>query len=280
MTIADRIRGVTKQFRTQRVIVGEVEGDFSGGSVKATGGSTFSTLGDWMAGIGDGSLIDYVTPSTDSATYDGQPIAALKVDQATSPTTRNFVSGIWVITNGSAIDKGRGILLQNLGSSDGIYIQCDGDDCTGQAILLTNSAEGATAMVIGTIRSDHVGLVIRQETAISASAASETLLDVKANGAVTEMVRIGSTVSGQNGIVFRLVGSAGSAVWTVKDATDATTAFMNTAGNLYSQTVELADGITAPSATVGRAKLYVDTADGDLKVIFGDGTVKTIATDT
>lgn len=42
----------------------------------------------------------------------------------------------------------------------------------------------------------------------------------------------------------------------------------------------LVDGITAPSATVGFAKLFVDTADGDLKVIFGDGTVKTISTDT
>ncbi len=40
------------------------------------------------------------------------------------------------------------------------------------------------------------------------------------------------------------------------------------------------DGITAPGATVGVFKLYVDSADGDLKVVFGDGTVKTIAVDT
>lgn len=40
------------------------------------------------------------------------------------------------------------------------------------------------------------------------------------------------------------------------------------------------DGRTAPAATSGLAKLYVDAADGDLKVIFGDGTVKTIVTDT
>jgi phage-related tail fiber protein len=42
----------------------------------------------------------------------------------------------------------------------------------------------------------------------------------------------------------------------------------------------LTDGITAPSATVGKAKIYVDTSDGDLKVIFGDGTIKTIVVDT
>lgn len=42
----------------------------------------------------------------------------------------------------------------------------------------------------------------------------------------------------------------------------------------------LVDGITAPSALAGFAFLYVDTSDGDLKVKFGDGTTKTLATDT
>lgn len=41
----------------------------------------------------------------------------------------------------------------------------------------------------------------------------------------------------------------------------------------------IADGITAPSTVSGVAWIYVDTADGDLKVKFGDGTVKTIVTD-
>lgn len=42
----------------------------------------------------------------------------------------------------------------------------------------------------------------------------------------------------------------------------------------------ITDGMTAPAATVGFAKIYVDSADGDLKVRFGDGTIKTLATDT
>lgn len=42
----------------------------------------------------------------------------------------------------------------------------------------------------------------------------------------------------------------------------------------------ITDGVTAPGASAGRARLYVDVADGDLKVVFADGTVKTIVTDT
>ncbi len=44
--------------------------------------------------------------------------------------------------------------------------------------------------------------------------------------------------------------------------------------------VSIGDGITAPGAGTGQARIYVDTADGDLKVIFADGTIKTIVTDT
>lgn len=42
----------------------------------------------------------------------------------------------------------------------------------------------------------------------------------------------------------------------------------------------LTDGVAAPAATAGKAKVYVDTADGDLKVKFADATTKTIETDT
>lgn len=46
------------------------------------------------------------------------------------------------------------------------------------------------------------------------------------------------------------------------------------------QYLDINDGMTAPAAATGRARIYVDTADGDLKVVFADGTVKTIVTDT
>ena len=44
--------------------------------------------------------------------------------------------------------------------------------------------------------------------------------------------------------------------------------------------IHIPDGIAAPSTVSGKAIIYVDTADGDLKVKFGDGTVKTIVIDT
>jgi|GEM_PF-3074002 len=42
----------------------------------------------------------------------------------------------------------------------------------------------------------------------------------------------------------------------------------------------LTDGVTAPTAAAGFGQLFIDQADGDLKVIFGDGVIKTIAADT
>ena len=44
--------------------------------------------------------------------------------------------------------------------------------------------------------------------------------------------------------------------------------------------LSLTDGTTAPATISGQAQIYVDTADGDLKIKFGDGTVKTIVVDT
>ena len=42
--------------------------------------------------------------------------------------------------------------------------------------------------------------------------------------------------------------------------------------------LEIVDGITPPSAAMGFAKIYVDSGDGNLKIVFGNGTVKTLAT--
>lgn len=40
------------------------------------------------------------------------------------------------------------------------------------------------------------------------------------------------------------------------------------------------DGVTAPSTIAGYAQLYVDAADGDLKVKFGDGFTAVVQADS
>lgn len=44
--------------------------------------------------------------------------------------------------------------------------------------------------------------------------------------------------------------------------------------------IAITDGVTAPGAATGRARIYVDSADGDLKVVFADGFVAIIAADS
>ena len=44
--------------------------------------------------------------------------------------------------------------------------------------------------------------------------------------------------------------------------------------------LRLLDGVSVPTTEAGIATMYIDTADGDLKIKFGDGTVKTIVVDT
>lgn len=55
--------------------------------------------------------------------------------------------------------------------------------------------------------------------------------------------------------------------------------FMRNGVNV-SQYLRVKDGVTAPGSNTSSANIYVDTADGDLKIAFSDGTVKTIVTDT
>jgi hypothetical protein len=43
--------------------------------------------------------------------------------------------------------------------------------------------------------------------------------------------------------------------------------------------LQVTDGMTAPTTLAGSALLYVDTADGDLKVKFGDGATRVVCSD-
>jgi len=55
---------------------------------------------------------------------------------------------------------------------------------------------------------------------------------------------------------------------------------LNEIASGYLPQLTIFDGITAPSTISGRATIYVDAADGDLKIKYANGTVKTIVVDT
>jgi hypothetical protein len=62
--------------------------------------------------------------------------------------------------------------------------------------------------------------------------------------------------------------------------TDVQTQLREIASTAKTNILQLTDGVTAPSTVSGNASIYIDSSDGDLKIKFGDGTVKTISTDT
>jgi len=66
---------------------------------------------------------------------------------------------------------------------------------------------------------------------------------------------------------------------TIKVTTLGTEFSWDSTGEIFGNTLAISDGVTAPTTVSGKTFIYVDTADGDLKVKFGDGTVKTLATD-
>jgi hypothetical protein len=90
----------------------------------------------------------------------------------------------------------------------------------------------------------------------------------------------GASVTRQSDMDFRLGVFTGNTVNTVI-ATGGT--FRNTNDGVETGNIEhltLTDGASIPIASAGNTYIYVDSADGDLKVKFGDGTVKTISVDT
>ena len=95
----------------------------------------------------------------------------------------------------------------------------------------------------------------------------------------------GLSVTGANGIHSTYSISAGTylAATTHVSATTYVSAGSYVLATTYLRSLghlALTDGIAAPSTEAGYALIYVDSGDGDLKVKFGDGTVKTIVTDT
>lgn len=126
-------------------------------------------------------------------------------------------------------------------------------------------------------------------TKVLTSGSSTTVTSETAGDASFRDIVTGSEITA-NSLTRTVVAKASDDSITVDTAVDWSSGyeftyknpFMNMGGFETGVNGELRipDGITEPPAIAGNAQLYVDTADGDLKVKFGDGTVKTIVTDT
>lgn len=75
--------------------------------------------------------------------------------------------------------------------------------------------------------------------------------------------------------VYMPFATGGALLVGTTDTTNVGTADVRSNGALW-----IKDGIAAPTARAGFMVFYIDSADGDLKVKFGDGITKTLTTDT
>lgn len=94
-----------------------------------------------------------------------------------------------------------------------------------------------------------------------------------AAGALWSLDGSQGTGTGAGGAIRFRTAPAGSSGSTQNPLVEAFRATINA-------TFGLPDGIAEPATIAGIAQIYVDTADGDLKVKYGDGTVKLIVADT
>jgi len=170
-----------------------------------------------------------------------------------------------------------GVGVQYLGSSSNAFFIGDGSG--GATYFYTRTSSTNTSR----LAIDNVTGNITVPATAAATSASFGALVVGGGVGVAKEIITGGIVrcGGSNGLSLGSdtgnirIDSAGPAGVEFRglSAADTITGFTM-------REMALIDGTAAPSTRAGYATIYVDTADGDLKVKFGDGTVKTIATDT
>jgi hypothetical protein len=132
--------------------------------------------------------------------------------------------------------------------------------------------ESTRAITVGTIRSAVFVNVLAPSTNATLTCSAETQF-FAGNVFVYAVSTIGAVlVAG----AYKTSTDNGT-TWT---ATTGAIGTFETTVSFKTPFVKLTDGITVPDTEAGRATLFVDSSDGDLKIKFGDGTVKTIVVDT
>lgn len=163
------------------------------------------------------------------------------------PSSSNLIFNIqWnntsAFSRGDVLRAGAGALQLSMGSMSVASVAPSG--------LFLNAAQGTAAASAygGSVEFSRVGSTRR--------------------GGAAALIQTGSAQ--ENTGIELLVGSS----FTSSDA------LLPAARVTHERTFAVVDGVTEPATSTGWAQIYVDSADGDLKIKFGDGTVKTIVVDT
>jgi len=280
------------------------------GDITATAGSNTTTLATVNANVGSFGTASSVGTFTvnakgliTAASNTTISIPASSISDSTA-VGRNFIT----LTNPSAItfirvnadnsvsalsasDFRSAINLGTIAVQNANNVDIDGGSIDGTAIGNTVQAAGAFTTVSATANTTAALLAVRNSTA-GTDRYSRVSVGNDAAADIFEIYALSSTYTEnawakQNGIALLGLGAGGMSIGTSSGDLRifagglSTPAGVWTASNLaVAGFISITDGVTAPSATSGQAKIYVNSSNGDLEVIFGDGTVKTIVTDT
>ena len=256
----------------------------TGGPITGSG-----TLSIDNGGVGEDQLADNAVTSAKISDTDNQFL----VDDTSTQKT--------VIINNSLGDvdfivksTGNGNLIITDGANNAVGIGTTTN--ANFALTASNAAVGSSLVIYDPASSTEGGQININKAGITTPTGTES------DGFVIDSYDTGST--GNYGLpadtdVLRIIATPGSgaaekSIVITEDADLITngdikfkTAGTNNvgeagieAGEVHSQLLVLKDGVSAPSTFSGQAAIYVDSADGDLKIKFSDGTVKTIVTDT
>jgi len=196
-----------------------------------------------------------ITATTLTATGTGQ-ISGWEIDS----NNLTAVSGGVIRTASSGqrteLSSANGLLQYD--GSNNFRIQISGE-------FIDLSAAGGDS---GSIGSTVVGeLIIDAVTRIVPGALSDNAVDIGSASLRYQSLFLGTNIT------------VGGAILAASDSVDIGSTSTNFR-DIHHSVSSMVDGITAPGTVSGRAQIYVDSADGDLKVKFGDGFVRVIAADS
>jgi hypothetical protein len=230
-----------------------------------------STWNTWCSGI---YLDSTGTAGTRNVTIANNVIRTVGALGTTSASDLNGSGVNWYRSDQSLIDYNLHIIdnIVDGAMASGIRVgaQVQGLQVRGNTILNPGLSGGGFA------NDFRAGVCLAGTTMKDVLVSNNSFIDDQGTSTIKHGIRIAATTFTNAHIIDNTLRVA-----------DGTTISLNSPSSnqsfesrSHTQGLSLTDGITAPSTIIGQAVIYVDTADGDLKVKFGDGTVKTIVVDT